>query len=173
MTDELSDSARAAIAAARAEGFVLGLGQEPGMVTITRSGTPPEVETGGSDGRQRLLAMMQRREQFRTAIILELRAEGLVEPERELIEGDEYPMAIVLQVRPDQPDTDVRTAKIKSFMAERYAHMTYLWEGEYIEMCNFDRYYAVTYSCATPSMFDAFDDLEMSELGIIDNIDFE
>jgi len=82
-------------------------------------------------------------------------------------------MAIVLQVKPELADRAERIERIKTFMVERYPNIPFIWEGQYVEMCNFGTYYAVSFSCPDPAAFDSLDMGELHDLELIDSFDFD
>jgi hypothetical protein len=87
--------------------------------------------------------------------------------------GDEYPMEIVLSVEPDKPDTAERLDAIRKFMSERYPEMPFKEElTDHVEMFFGKRFSALSYSCLSDEMFDNFEDGELFERRMIDEIDF-
>lgn len=162
----------AAIDVARAEGHTFMVGPEPGMIHIIPSDDAPGSPEKAS--RKHLIDQMRDSMAFRIAVAVLLRDDGVQTGQRIKVDGDDWPCAIVMQVKYGRENFAEQVARVKAFMSERYPNLPFLWEGEYYEMSNFDRYYAVTYSCPDLATFDTIEDREFQYMGeLIDNIDYD
>lgn len=164
--------ARTAIDVARAEGHTFLIGPEPGMIHII----PSDNDRGYPEkaSRKHLVDRMRESMAFRIAVAETLCDDGVQTGQRIIVEGDTWPCAIVMQVKYDRENFAEQVARVKAFMAERYPNLPFLWEGEYYEMSNFGRYYAVTYSCPDLATFDTLEDREFQYMGeLVDNIDYD
>lgn len=170
-SDKLPE-ARTAVDAARADGHTFMIGPEPGMIHIIApddAAVSPEKPS-----RKYLIDRMQESEAFRIAVKMTLRDDGVQEGERFIEDYDLWPCAVVMQVKYERENFAEQVAKVKAFMAERYPNLPFLWEGEYIEMSNFGRYFGVAYSCKNIAAFETIKDQEFFEMGLlIDNIDYD
>jgi hypothetical protein len=57
-------------------------------------------------------------------------------------------------------------------MGMQYPGISLVWEGEFLEEWNKERYLGLTYNCPDVETFDSFDDYELFDNGLIDNVDF-